>query len=125
MCKCLISGEELPSPHINFVGYECRTAGRYTCPNFMHHMVNGKNCRLMQNNKMNFARLSLADTKAPYKEIYNSKSNEELKEMHAELKIKYEDSFEPKSNVFLRAQLGAIEELLAERENTTRTKCSG
>lgn len=117
MCKCLITGEELPDEaNVKSVGYECRAAGRYSCPNFMHNFSHGKNCRLLQDNSMHFARFTLDSTKEPYRELYKNKSKAELKEKYQELYAKYMDCFEAESRVLLRAQLGAIEELLKERD---------
>ena len=116
MCKCILTNEELPENNVNLFGFECRASGRYCCPNYMHNMVNGRNCRLLQKNNTRFAKLSLRSVLEPIKEVYGKKSKEELETLFSELHTKYKECGECQNRVLLRAQLGAIEELLEERK---------
>ncbi len=121
MCKCMITGKELPEANVYLAGYECRESGRYCCPNYMHNMSEGKNCRLLQSNKMIFAKLSNRSVLEPIKEGYSTKSTEELQKMYVELREKHKSSNGSQSNVILRARIGAIEELLHERRFKSET----
>lgn len=116
MVKCVISGEELPKVTVNFVGYECRIENKELCPNYMRNFVNGRNCRLLQNNDRKYAKCCLRSTLEPIKEQYKNKGTVELAALYKALEEKYLDSIDADKRTNLRNQLGAIEEILLERK---------
>ena len=115
MAKCLISKQELPVVNVRLSGFECRTKGREVCPNYMHKMINGRNCRLLQNNERKYSRCCLRSTLEPLKEIYKNSGTVELAALFKELEETYEQVWDAQRRTNLRAQLGAIEEILLER----------
>ena len=119
MPKCILDGELLPEINVYLMGFECRKPGRYCCHNFMHSMVNGRNCRLLKKNPNVYSKLSARSVLEPIKEVYKNKDTETLTEMFEEIKEKYRLGFEANSQIVLRAQLGAIQEILEERENAS------
>ncbi len=48
MCKCIITGEELPERNTYFSGHECRNKDRFCCKHFSHYFVDGTNCQLLR-----------------------------------------------------------------------------
>lgn len=115
MANCLLTGESLPQVNTYLSGYECREKNKECCPNYMRNTVHGRNCRLLQDNERKYARCCLRSTLEPFKEKYKNKDTLELNALYKELEEKFLDCVDPERRTTLRAQLGAIEEILLER----------
>ena len=117
MAVCIMDKSELPEKNIYLSGFECRRSDKHLCPNYMRSMVNGKNCKLLQPAEFLYSKLSLRSTLEPIKEKYKNKPTEELKQMFIECQEKFrKNKHSDAPALLLRAQLGAIEELMAERK---------
>jgi len=119
MAKCIVNGDELPVVNEHFSGFsmfECRVKGKELCPNYMRNMVNGKNCRLLQNNERRYSRCCLRSTLEPFKEHFKNAGTVELAALFKELEEVYLDCSDSDRRTTLRAELGAIEEILLERK---------
>ena len=44
MCKCILSGEELPERNSWFSGWQCKHKNRLYCKYYSHHFIDGTNC---------------------------------------------------------------------------------
>lgn len=67
--------------------------------------------------KIKYARYTLPATRKPYLELYKNKTTSDLKEMYIAAIAELEECVNSEKKVQLRAQLGAIEELLSGRHN--------
>lgn len=68
-------------------------------------------------NKILFMRYTFDSTRKPYRELYKNKNDDDLKEMYYSFYSEYKECVDSKRKVELRARLGAIEELLINRNS--------
>lgn len=117
MLKCLLTNKELPNRPHYLAGFQCSEKNKEYCPNYMHRRINGTNCRLLQNNERRYAKCCLRSTIEPIKEKFKNLGTVELAALFKELEEAYFDTVDADRRANLRAQLGAIEEILLERKS--------
>ena len=112
-----MTDKEMPEKTYFFAGHACRVKNKECCPNYTRRMRNGTNCMLYQNNERRYARCCLPSTLEPIKEKFKNSGTVELAALFKELEEAYFDTVDADRRANLRAQLGAIEEIILERKS--------